>query len=138
MEIIKQKVNEFRDLFPQFKSTAVYPDSVIQFRFNLAELLLNKVRFGKLIYYATHLYVSHYLVLYARDANAIEAGIESGVVSSKSIDKVSVSYDTNSTLSTDAGFWNYTRYGQELYQLMILIGAGGIQLPANRTTEIWR
>ncbi|ECC3368559.1 TPA: DUF4054 domain-containing protein, partial [Escherichia coli] len=48
--------------------------------------------------------------------------------SSKSVDKVSVSYDTSATLNPDAGFWNNTRYGAEFYQLITMFGAGGRQL----------
>lgn len=45
-------------------------------------------------------------------------GANSGVVSSKSVDKVSVSYDSSATMNPDAGFWNNTRYGAEFWQLI--------------------
>lgn len=139
MEIKKQKINEFRDLFPQFRSSINYPDSIIQYRFNMADLVLNKSRFGDLFYYAVHLYIAHYLVLYDRDNKDHESGSVSGIISGTSIDKVSVTYDTTNILNPNARFWNYTRYGQELYQLMMLIGAGGKQiLSRDNRGNIWR
>ncbi|CCK00815.1 hypothetical protein BN129_43 [Cronobacter sakazakii 701] len=39
-----------------------------------------------------------------------------------------MSYDNNSTLNADAGFWNFSRYGAEFWQLLMLFGYGGIQL----------
>ncbi|PSY57320.1 DUF4054 domain-containing protein [Escherichia coli] len=68
----------------------------------------------------------------ADDSRAMLAGgpggSTNGVQSSKSVDKVSVSYDISATLNPDAGFWNNTRYGAEFYQLITMFGAGGRQL----------
>jgi hypothetical protein len=50
------------------------------------------------------------------------------VVTSKSVDKVSMGYDSSATLNPDAGFWNNSRYGSEFYQLILMFGAGGRQL----------
>ena len=78
------------------------------------------------------LFVAHYMTLWAADSRAMLAGepggSTNGVQSSKSVDKVSVSYDTSATLNPDAGFWNNTRYGAEFYQLITMFGAGGRQL----------
>jgi len=52
----------------------------------------------------------------------------SGVTSSKSVDKVSVSYDNSGTINPDAGFWNKTGYGQEFFWWWSMFGAGGRQL----------
>lgn len=55
-------------------------------------------------------------------------GAVTGVASSESVDKVSVSYDNSMTLNPDAGFWNNSRYGAEFYELLMLFGAGGRQI----------
>lgn len=125
-------VSDFRRDFPQFADTTKYPDPVIQFRLYLADTLIDGSAMGDMFPYLVELFVAHYMVLYAADS-ASEAvggagGASSGVVASKSVDKVSVSYDNSSTLNADAGFWNYSRYGAEFYQMLMLFGYGGVQL----------
>ena len=118
-------VSDFRRDFPQFADTTKYPDAVIEFRLNLAAM-------GNMFPYLAELFVAHYMVLNAADtaAGALggAGGATSGVVASKSVDKVSVSYDNSTTLNADAGFWNFSRYGAEFWQLLMLFGYGGIQL----------
>ena len=125
-------VSDFRRDFPQFADTTKYPDTVIQFRLNLADTLIDGSAMGDMLPYLVELFVAHYMVLYAADSasGAVggAGGASSGVVASKSVDKVSVSYDNSSTLNADAGFWNYSRYGAEFYQMLMLFGYGGVQL----------
>ncbi|MDC7868801.1 hypothetical protein TH60_05665 [Pantoea ananatis] len=126
-------VADFRRDFPQFSDEAKFPDSQITFRLNLADRLLNENVTGRELFpYFVGLFVAHYLVLFAADRRASlsggAGGSTNGVQASKSVDKVSVSYDTGSTLNSDAGFWNNSRYGAEFWQLMMMFGAGGIQL----------
>ncbi|KLU14346.1 MULTISPECIES: DUF4054 domain-containing protein [Xenorhabdus] len=125
-------VAQFRLDFPQFSDTVKFPDTRIQFRLNLADKQLDENRFGDMFGYVVELMVAHYMTLWAADSRSVAAGgtggANSGVVSSKSVDKVSVSYDTGATLNPNAGFWNNTRYGSEFYELLMSFGAGGIQL----------
>ncbi|ENF3578061.1 DUF4054 domain-containing protein, partial [Salmonella enterica subsp. enterica serovar Muenchen] len=94
--------------------------------------LSEKVTGKALFPYFAELFVAHYMTLWAADSRATlvggPGGSTNGVQSSKSVDKVSVSYDTSATLNPDAGFWNNTRYGAEFYQLITMFGAGGRQL----------
>ncbi|EIC3241232.1 TPA: DUF4054 domain-containing protein [Escherichia coli] len=126
-------VSDFRRDFPQFADPARYPESQIQFRLNLADVLLSENVTGKALFpYFVELFIAHYMTLWAADSRAMLAGgaggSTNGVQSSKSVDKVSVSYDTSATLNPDAGFWNTTRYGAEFWQYLMLAGAGGRQL----------
>ncbi|MBP2155752.1 DUF4054 domain-containing protein [Erwinia rhapontici] len=125
-------VSDFRRDFPQFADETKFPDPVIQFRLNLADTLIDGSAMGDMFPYLAELFVAHYMVLYAADkaSGAVggAGGATSGVVASKSVDKVSVSYDNSSTLNADAGFWNFSRYGAEFYQMLMLFGCGGIQL----------
>lgn len=125
-------VSDFRRDFPQFSDTTKYPEAVINFRLNLADTLIDGSAMGKMFPYLAELFVAHYMVLYASDtaAGALggSGGSTSGVVASKSVDKVSVSYDNSSTLNADAGFWNFSRYGAEFWQVLQFFGYGGIQL----------
>ena len=125
-------VQQFRTDFPQFSSATLYSDAQVQFRLNLADIQLDQNRLGRMFPFMVELFVAHYLTLQAGDdrsaAMGRAGGSNSGVVSSKSVDKVSVSYDNSSTLSADAGFWNFSRYGAEFWQMLMMFGYGGIQL----------
>lgn len=126
-------VSKFRTDFPQFADTTKCPDAQVQFRLNLADVLMSESLYGATMFpYIVELYVAHYMALFAQDQRSTAAGGSggnaSGVQSSKSVDKVSVSYDNSMTLNPDAGFWNNTRYGAEFYQLATMFGAGGRQL----------
>ena len=52
-------------------------------------------------------------------------------MSAKSVDKVSVSYDTQASVSPDAGHWNLTIYGQRMWTLIQMFGAGPVQFGAS-------
>lgn len=124
---------DFRRDFPQFSDETKYPDTQINFRLGLADNLLREEVTGKQMFpYLVGLFVAHYMALWLADKNAAAmggaGGSTNGVQASKSVDKVSVSYDTGATLNPDAGFWNNTRYGAEFWQLIIMFGAGGRQL----------
>lgn len=125
-------VSDFRRDFPQFSDDTKYPDPVIEFRLNLADMLIDGSAMGNIFPYLVELFVAHYMVLNAADTAAGSlggaGGATSGVVASKSVDKVSVSYDNSATLNADAGFWNFSRYGAEFWQMLQLFGYGGIQL----------
>lgn len=125
-------VSDFRRDFPQFSDETKFPDPVIQFRLNLADKLIDGSAMGDMFPYLAELFVAHYMALYTADkaSGAVggAGGATSGVVASKSVDKLSVSYDNSSTLNADAGFWNFSRYGAEFYQMLMLFGYGGIQL----------
>jgi len=126
-------VSDFRADFPQFTDSALYPDPQIQFRLNLADVLLSEKITGKELFpYFAELFVAHYMALFAADSRAAAAGgaggANSGIMTAKSVDKVSASYDASATLNADAGFWNNTRYGAEFWQLITMFGAGGRQL----------
>ncbi|MCT4713247.1 MAG: DUF4054 domain-containing protein [Ewingella sp.] len=126
-------VDKFRTDFPQFSDTTKYPDAQVQFRLNLADIMLSENLYGPDLYpYIVELYVAHYMALFAQDQRSAAAGgsggAASGVVASKSVDKVSVGYDNSMTLNPDAGFWNNTRYGAEFYEIAMMFGAGGRQL----------
>ncbi|MBP1034024.1 DUF4054 domain-containing protein [Serratia fonticola] len=124
---------QFREMFPQFKDTTAYPNAMISARLALADVLLSESRFGEEIFpYVVGLFVAHYMALYAADMRGVAVGsaggANSGVQTSKSVDKVSVSYDASVTLNPDAGFWNNTRYGSEFWEYLMIFGAGAIQL----------
>ncbi|ATM85070.1 DUF4054 domain-containing protein [Yersinia frederiksenii] len=123
---------QFRTDFPQFENEARYTNTAIQFRLSLADNLLDENLLGNMFPYLVELFVAHYMTLQAKDMQSAAlggaSGATNGVAASKSVDKVSVSYDNSATLNPDAGFWNFTRYGAEFYQIILMFGAGGRQL----------
>lgn len=126
-------VPTFRGDFPEFADSAQYPDARVQFFISLAGKLLAPQRWdASLIGYGTELFVAHHLSLSGKDqaaaANGGQGGAASGVVAGKSVDRVSVSYDTRSIALGNAGHWNMTSYGIRFLQLARMAGAGGVQL----------
>jgi hypothetical protein len=125
-------VATFRTSFTEFTSATIYPDADVQFWLTYAGLLLNANRWKSMLDLGTSLFIAHNLVLEqqakASAANGAPPGLSSGIVSSKSVDKVSISYDTNSAAEKDAGQWNLTIYGQRYFRLMKMFGAGPLQV----------
>lgn len=120
-----------REAFPQFDEER-FPDSKIDFRLGLADVLLSENKHGNMFVYLVQLFVAHYLTLDLKDQLESMAGgsggSSNGIVASKSIHDVSVGYDASMSMNSDAGFWNLTRYGQEFWQYWIMFGFGGRQL----------
>ncbi|MCP9270153.1 DUF4054 domain-containing protein [Xenorhabdus sp. XENO-1] len=126
-------VDQFRADFPEFSDKTRYPDAAIQFYLGQADTVLDQDRHGDQFLYLAGLFTAHYVELKGKTiANASVSGsvnsTSGGIVSSKSVDKVSVSYDTSGVINPDAGFWNNTAYGREFYWWWSMFGAGGRQL----------
>lgn len=122
----------FRQVLPEFKDQAVYPDPVIGFWLDLADKLLPLDRWCELHEQGMAFYVAHHLVLGKRDQEAVDVGGIQGEVkgptTAMSVDKVSAGFDTGAVSLDGAGFWNMTTYGIRFLTLARCIGAGGIQL----------
>lgn len=123
---------QLRTDFPEFASTVVYPTSQVTFWITLAYKLLNAQRWGNVLDQGVELFVAHNLAIEARaQADAAKGGIpgqQVGPVSSKSVDKVSMGYDTGSGIEPGAGHWNLTIYGTRFVRLMRMFGAGPVQV----------
>lgn len=124
--------NQFRSDFPEFSDTTRYPDSLVTLWLTVGSSLVNECRWGELTDIGIELVTAHHLAIAARDQQAAAGGgipgQASGPMSSKAVDKVSVSYDTGAASLSDAGFWNLTSYGTRYLGLARLMGAGGMQL----------
>lgn len=125
-------VASFRLAFPELSDTDAFPDPMVQYRINVAARLMDAVRWGNLLDHGVHLYVAHHVSLAAQRARQAGTGKvpggAQGIVQSKSVDKVSVSYDTASAAEDGAGFWNLTTYGQEWFRISRMVGAGPLQV----------
>ena len=124
-------VAQFRLDFPEFASETFYTSSMVNFWASIAEKMLDLSRWGDLYTQGQSLYVAHNLVIQRRNiagASAGTSGLSTGVMSSKSVGSVSVSYDNQIATMPNAGQWALTVYGLQYLQLARLIGAGAVQL----------
>lgn len=123
---------DLRRDFPEFADAAKYPEPMVQFWLNLAVLSLPELRWGDWWAIGQELFAAHQLVVAANNIKVAgrgnTPGVVSGPVASKSVDKVSVSYDAGAVALTDGGFWNLTTYGIQFLQMARMVGAGGVQL----------
>jgi len=125
-------VPQFRADYPEFNSSTDYPNSQIEYYLALAEKLLPADRWGNVLDNAVELYVAHHIAMEARAqaeaASGVVPGQTTGPISSKSVDKVSVGFDTSSATEEKGGHWNLTIYGTRFLRLAKLFGAGPLQV----------
>lgn len=123
---------EFRLAFPEFADAAKYGDPLVQRQLNIAERRLSADRWGDMHADGVGLFVAHHVSLTARQVAAAAAGAIPGApvaaVASKTVGPVSQSYDSSAVSFANAGHWNGTTYGMQFYELVLMIGAGGMQL----------
>lgn len=134
----------FHIAFPEFQDGSRYPDSTIAFWLNIATGLVDPERWGDTYELGLYLVTAHNLVLAARSADLAARGGypgAAGLLSSKSVGGVSVSYDTGSIAQENAGQWNLTTYGNRYIGFARLFGMGGVQIGGNPlppfTTAPW-
>lgn len=125
-------VGAFRKNFPEFNNTELYPSPMVEFWVGLASLQLRQCVWKTSWSYGVSLYVAHELTLAGQNAQAAKVGgtpgQQGGVATSKTVGSVTVQYDAQTTSEKDAGYWNLTTYGKQFHRLMMLFGAGCVQL----------
>jgi hypothetical protein len=130
------QIEIFRQDFPEFSDLAIYPTSTILFWSGLATSLLSQQIWGTTWIYAVSLYVAHEMTLAGLNQQAGAAGgtpgVNGGIANNKTVGGASVGYDTQSTAEKNAGYWNLTNYGKQLYRLIQIFGAGCIQINGGR------
>lgn len=143
---------QLRQDYPGFASEARYSNVLVSYWLNVAGLLIPQSRWGCSAYpsptpwpcspinssllqlydVGVELFAAHNLALEAVNvkeaSNGIPPGGKIGPLSSKSVDKVSLSYDTGSGVELNAGHWNTTNYGTRFIRLARELGAGPLQL----------
>lgn len=124
--------SSFREHFTAFASETDFPTPLVEYWLAIAVKLVNADRWGDLTDMGVELFAAHNLVL-DRRANEEGAaggspGMSTGVASSKSVDKVSVSYDTSTGVEEGAGHWNLTIYGTRFVRFSRMMGAGPVQV----------
>ncbi len=127
-------VQEFRESFPQF-TEELFSDARVQFYLTLAGKSLSAERWEELLPEGTSLFVAHYLTLEKEATKAVDGtgGIAAAagavISSSKTVGGVSLSESRAGSAATgnlNAGHWNDTIYGKQYWQLVQLVGVGGL------------
>jgi hypothetical protein len=134
--------SDFLALFPQFKTVctvtgsgtdSAVPQALLTNLISRANASLAYGRYQENWEYCMGLFIAHFIVLYLKTATqTTAAGLISAaqpnlIQSSKSVDSVSVSYDTGSMSDYDGwGQFKTTTYGQQLITYMKMAGMGGM------------
>lgn len=133
---------DFTQDYREFADESKYPPDMVGYWLNFAGLFINQDRWGapglgggspRTEYdLGQSLYAAHQLVLEARAIaeayNGAPPGVAVGMINSKSVDKVSVGFDTGSVAELEAGHWNLTIYGMRFKRLADTFGAGPVQV----------
>jgi hypothetical protein len=125
--------------FPAFANTSVYPETQFTFAASIAPLFLTPVwgqpgPVGQPTQYdfGFELLVAHLMTLWGSAALPAAsggfAGTTTGLVSSKAVGQVSLSYDVAVATLEDGGTYNLTTYGIQWLQMARLLGAGPTQV----------
>lgn len=121
-------VASFRQNYTEFQDVARFPASGIQYYLTVAAILLSPAKWQTLLDVGIELFIAHNVSLEskARDEgqNGGQPGGMTGPVSAQSVDKVSITYDSNAGIDLKAGHWNLTIYGVRFYRLANQLGMG--------------
>ena len=128
---VPQTPAEFYARMPTFADPTVYPPALVQAYLDAAGILLPACVWGSALGMATLLFVNHNLYLYSQqfpNGPGSAAVPPRGPITWESAGLLAVSYDMAAVLNPDAGWWNYSTWGQNLYRLIQIYGAGPRQL----------
>lgn len=125
----------FREAFPAF-SGSLFPSAQVEFWLAVASIRLSAARWGDLLDQGIGLFVAHNLTLErmveldSQGTGGSTATQGPAVSDSKTVGPVSKSksYSPATVADASAGAWNQTVYGQRFYELMRLVGVGGLQV----------
>jgi hypothetical protein len=138
---VTTSVVDFRALFPEF-TVAIYPDATVNIWLSQSQNFVNPDFWGGQTDFGIYLLTAHELTLGRQNVRAAGAtgggalGSASGVAQNKTVDRVSIGYNSNLSAVAGAGPYNLTSYGQRYYQLLLLFGTGGLQVNNYGRVEI--
>jgi hypothetical protein len=139
---------QFAEDFPEFSNLQVYPASAIDFWLNFAAIMVDPLgQMGAALPMGQELFAAHNLVLerqaIAAALNGGAPGLSTGMISGKSVDKVSINYSTSDAMMEDAGHWNLTTFGMRFRMLINMFGHVPLQIgtpgygPPGSSADAW-
>lgn len=115
----------FREAYPEFSDTVLYPDDLLNRNWTSAGCFISNCKYGRLSgdcrYTALTMMVAHLTKL----GKLIKAGVAPRIVNSSSISMVSVSLTPPPVASQFSWWLNTTPYGAELLVLLQMKASGG-------------
>lgn len=126
MSTVTLDIPKFRALFPQFADPQAFPDPLITLQFEMACIYVSPEVCGCMTLaqreLAVYLMTAHLMAL-----NVIIAGGngQPGIVTSATVDKVSITLEAPPQRSQWAYWLNTTPYGQQLVALLDGLSVGG-------------
>jgi hypothetical protein len=139
-------VGQFRTNHPGFANTATYPDVVVQMFLDVGSILVRPERWHSLTAFGVELFTAHMLALQQMAIQGTQGGgipgQARGLMTSKSVSKVSVGSDYSMIGFEGWGTFNLTLYGQQFAFYAELFGTGGyetlaIGFEANLAGVVW-
>lgn len=125
-------VEAFRTSFPEFSDAVVYPTTMVAMWAGFAERQIRPEVWKDSQNLGVSLFVAHEITLGAQNTKTSRAGgmpgTSGGVANTKTVGSVTVGYDSITTGEKNAGHWNLTNYGKQLFRLARQFGAGVVQL----------
>jgi hypothetical protein len=125
-------VARFRALLPEFADSSIYLDEMIQPWLWIAGRQLDAGRWGSMLHVGISWFAAHQLALQRIATLAAQRGgspgASLGIINSKSVNGVSIGYDTGLAGLKDAGDWNLTTYGIRFLNFARMFGSGGTQV----------
>lgn len=131
-------IGDFYSFYPQFQGLDELPESVIQLYLDFALDVVNIAKWGNQFKIGVCLFTAHFITLYLMSATPEGANAQEvlnsaqmrGVISSKSVHDVSVSYDYSLAISDVDKWGNFslTIYGNQFVNLAKMIGKGGMYI----------
>ena len=129
-------LSDFTGFYPQFGGLQELPDLILEQFIGLANAYINIDRWKNSWKLGMCLFVAHFSTLYLQtfaDANAtanqvMAAAQAKGLITSKSVGDVSVSYDFSSAVNGLDGWanWTSTAFGIQLASLAKILGKGNM------------
>lgn len=136
-------LTDFYAVYPAYGPRGTSPDytylvdpTILQIYIDLADAFIKETRWHSAWKVAMGWFVAHFATLYLQGtanptgtaAQVIAAGQSRGLMSSKGVGDVSVSYDYNSIAQDLDGWaaWKLTIYGQQLATVGKILGHGGM------------
>ncbi|GHV35106.1 hypothetical protein FACS1894187_07100 [Synergistales bacterium] len=135
-------IDDFREIFPQFWDSSgnpFVPEAVIDMYIGFANGIVNIARYHESWKICFCFVVAHFLTLYMRtmtpegneSASAVIRAAETrGLVTSKNVGSVSVSYDYSTAISDLDGWaaWKTTEFGIQFLTLAKVYNLGGMRV----------
>ena len=118
-------VISFRTQYPEF-TVALYSDQAVTFWLDIAMKRVNPNIWTDLTDLGVLLFTAHNCLLSNLTSSAQGGNVN--IANSKSVDRVSVSFDTTTSSNQDAGTYNLTTYGKQFWEYSRLFGMGALQL----------